>query len=733
MFNKRRIKVRGPQPSGLSINRDEAGVPNVKASSFKDALWGSGYAHAIDRGTQLLMMRILGQGRLTELLSDTEESLAIDKFFRRANWYGNLTQELNKLDVVSLSQIQSYCDGVNAGFSAGEFSLMKLLGYQAEPWKVQDIILISRMTSYLTLAQSQAEVERFFIELTQSGVSTEALAELFPIDVKRFDRELVESIQLQERIVPREVIWNQALPRMMASNNWVVAGSRTKSGRAIMANDPHLEVNRLPNVWCEQSLSWSGGSLIGMGMPGLPGVLVGRNKQVAWGVTYTFMDTVDSWVEDCKGGQYRKDGAWHDFATRREVIKRKKSADVELCYYENKHGVLEGDPAIAGHYIATRWAAADSGAASIMAALKMGDMSSAAEAMATLGKIESAWNWVIADSEDNIAYQMSGLMPKRCAGWNGFVPISGCDSNNDWQGLVDIEDLPCAYNPENGYLVTANQDLNHLGRVDPINMPMGDYRASRIEEVLASHKTHDIESMKALQMDVYSKQAGLFLDILLPLLESNGETGELYQMLKQWDHRYDLDSIGAPVFEAFYDLLRKEVFGLQRIGLGGDVIEHLSQDSGLFIDFYQNFDRILVSDKSAWYCDITRDEAYLSAFNKLKALKEPLSKKHNQSWGEVNTIALNNIVFQGKLPTFLGFDTESIPLLGGRATPHQGQVYRSAGRDTSFAPSVRLIADMGESSLHTCLAGGPSDSRFSRWYKSGLDDWRVGRYKILDS
>ncbi|WP_197482907.1 penicillin acylase family protein, partial [Oleiphilus sp. HI0128] len=230
MFNKRRIKVRGPQPSGLSINRDEAGVPHVKASSFKDALWGSGYAHAIDRGTQLLMMRILGQGRLTELLSDTEESLAIDKFFRRANWYGNLTQELNKLDVVSLSQIQSYCDGVNAGFSAGEFSLMKLLGYQAEPWKVQDIILISRMTSYLTLAQSQAEVERFFIELTQSGVSTEALAELFPIDVKRFDRELVESIQLQERIVPREVIWNQALPRMMASNNWVVAGSRTKSG-----------------------------------------------------------------------------------------------------------------------------------------------------------------------------------------------------------------------------------------------------------------------------------------------------------------------------------------------------------------------------------------------------------------------------------------------------------------------------------------------------------------------
>jgi penicillin amidase len=336
---------------------------------------------------------------------------------------------------------------------------------------------------------------------------------------------------------------------------------------------------------------------------------------------------------------------------------------------------------------------------------------------------------VIADAEDNIGYQMSGLMPKRCDGWNGFEPRAGWDSANDWLGVVDTADLPQAYNPESGFIVTANQDLNHLGKACPINMPMGNYRATRIEEVLASHQKHDLSTMTALQMDVYSKQASLFLDILFPLLEEKGEKSPCYHALTCWDHCYDLDSKGATIFEAFYRLLRKEVFGLQKMGMGKDVIDHLSNDTGLFIDFYQNFDQVLLAEDSVWYRDLSRDEAFLIAFEKLKAENLDL----NLTWGEQNTIEMNNIVFQGKLPTVLGFDTEAIPFMGGRATPHQGQVYRSAGRNTSFGPSVRLVAEMGEACLHTCLAGGPSDSRFSVWYKSGLNDWLEGRYKKLEA
>jgi len=671
------------------------------------------------------MMRILGQGRVCELLADNEDSLAIDRFFRRANWSENIDAEIEKLDQKTLSLMNSYCDGINAGLGSKKMSALKLMGYKPEPWTVVDSMLISRMVSYLTLAQSQAEVERFFIELVQGGLSTECLAELFPIDVKHFDRDMIEKVSLEERIVPNELIWNIAVPRMMASNNWVVSGSKTESGAALMANDPHLEVNRLPNVWCEQSLSWGDQYLMGMGMPGLPGVVIGRSKTLAWGATYTFMDTIDNWVEECVDGKFRRGDDWQEFTQRVEIIKRKKHPDERVIFYENMHGVLEGNPYENGFYLATRWIAAESGSRSLIGSLKMANARTAEQAMDYLGDIESAWNWVISDAEGNIAYQMSGLMPKRHENWNGFVPAPGWDSDYDWKGVVDKSLLPKRFNPKEGYIVTANQDLNHWGEVSPINMPMGDYRANRIEDVLSKSDQHSIESTKQLQMDVYSRQARMFLDVLLPILSEEGINSKAKTILEDWDCCYGFDSIGAPLFETFYEALRSEIFGISSQGVGPEVMKHLSSKTGIFIDFYDNFDKAILNSDSRWHKDKSRDEAFLAAFKKIENSFTGLR------WKEVNTVTFTNMLFQGKLPKFLGFDSREIPLLGGRATPHQGQVYESAGRKTSFAPSVRLIADLSEEHLYTCLAGGPSDNRFSRWYKSGLKNWILGNYKTL--
>lgn len=723
--NKHHIVLPNSKPANLKITRDKAGVPHISADDFSSAIWGSGFTHAIDRYTQLMVMRILGQGRLCELLSDDDESFQIDHFFKRANWYNNVDLELAKLDSESLKLCQSYCNGVNAGIATKRHSILKLLGYQPEPWTTQDTILISRMSSYLTLAQSQAEIERFFIELVQAGISNERLVELFPINLTTFDRELIESIQLQEKIVPNEIIWNKALPRMMASNNWVVSGKHTASGLPLMANDPHLEVNRLPNVWYEQSLSWSDRCLLGMSMPGLPSVIVGRSKNLAWGATYTFMDTVDSWVEECRFGQYKSDNEWHSFKTRKEVIKRKKHPHEEIVFYENNHGVLDGDPSDSGRHLATRWAAADSGAKSIMASFHMAEVDTAKKAMAYLGSIESAWNWVISDKDNNIAYQMSGSMPLRKSSWNGFTPAPGWDKSYDWQGFVPLEQLPKSYNPEEGFIVTANQDLNHLGNVDPINMPMGNYRAQRIANVLENNNQHSVKSMQALQMDVHSIQAKLFLDKLLSLLKLHNIDNKASRILELWNHAYDLESEGAPLFEAFYTALREEVFGDNGQSLGIDVIKHLTTQTGVFIDFYQNFDHVILNGKSAWYETKTQEEAFINAFKKISHQ----SKK--KTWGEVNAIPFSNMLLKNKLPAIFGFDSKPISLPGGRATPHQGQIYSSAGRKTSFAPSIRIVADMSEDSLHTCLAGGPSDNRFSPWYRSGLKDWLKGQYKVL--
>lgn len=728
LLSSKKISIFGPKPGALSIKRNISGVPVIHAQTFKDSLWGSGYAHALDRSTQLLMMRILGQGRVCELLADDEQSLHIDHFFRKAHWTDSLDAEVAKLDGETLALCQSYCDGVNAGLAHKQVSALKLLGYQAEPWRIQDCILIMRMASYLTLAQSQAEVERLFIELVQAGVASELLAELFPVEAG-FDRELLESVVLQERIVPLEVLWNLALPRMMASNNWVISGRKTASGKPIMANDPHLEINRLPNVWCEQSLNWHDGFLKGMSMPGLPGILIGRSSTFAWGVTYTFMDTIDSWVEDCKDGKFRCGSNWIPFEKRTEIIKRKKHPDHRVDVFHNKHGVLDGDPNQEGKYLATKWVAANMGAASLIASVKLAHAQNVEQAAACLAKMESAWNWVLADEQGNIAYQMSGLMPIRHPKWNGFVPVPGWDMHYDWQGIVDPLDLPRAFNPDEAYLVTANQDLNHLGHCDPINMPMGDYRARRIAQLIEQTDQHDAISSQQIQMDVYSLQADAFLAVLLPLLEQAGEQSPAYEVLKHWDRRYDLESLGALLFEDFYAALRMQVFGRSPAGLGQDVLRHLTNQTGVFIDFYQNFDKVLLDAQSAWFKQDLNQPCQQDAFR--QAFEH--AKQHYQAlpWKAVNTTIFKNLLFQGKLPGFLGFDSEPIPIIGGRATPHQGQLYVSAGRETSFGPSVRMVADLAEKTLYTCVAGGPSDNRFSPWYRNEMDSWQRGVYKKL--
>jgi penicillin amidase len=312
---------------------------------------------------------------------------------------------------------------------------------------------------------------------------------------------------------------------------------------------------------------------------------------------------------------------------------------------------------------------------------------------------------------------MSGLLPVRKKGISGFAPIEGWSSENDWQGYYEHTKLPRAYNPEEGYIITTNNNLNHLGEVAPINMPMGEYRADRIRQLIESEEKNSIESTRKIHFDTYSLEAELFMEIIRPLLPDN----ELGNLLKEWDLRYDIDSKGATLFEMIYRSLYFEVFGK---AMGIELIDFLKNQSGIFIDFYANFDRILLSEHSAWFKGRSREEIYKKAIeNALKIKPEP--------WGKINQITLTNMLLGGKFPRFMGFDKGPFPVRGGRATVHQGQVYQNAGRKTSFAPSYRLITDMAENVVHTNLAGGVSDRSFSKGYNNDFSNWMEGIYKKI--
>ncbi len=720
------------QAGSVRLTRNDHGVAHITTASLRDAHFGLGFCHARDRGLQMLLVRILGQGRACELLQDSEQMLELDRYFRRWNLGAAAAAEQSQLSERARIAVDAYCEGVNFYFSRNRLPWeLRLLGYRFEPWTAVDSGLTGKMAGLIVLAQSQADMERFIVECVQHGISRERLEELFQGKLQGLDEELLRRVKLSERLVPESLQWASSLPRLMASNNWVVSGRKTASGKPFLCNDPHLEINRLPPVWYEAVLRWQSrqGPRYAMGatFPGLVGVAIGRTPELAWGVTYAFMDCIDSWIEECRGGTYRRGNAWLPFATRKEVIRRKKHPPLELVFYENAHGVLDGNPKQAGYYLATRWSAReDAGGAALDGSCALLEARTVEVGQAALGRVSnSSWSWVLADHTGSIGYQMSGKMPIRPPGVSGLVPLPGWDPANDWKGFHAPEALPRALNPREGFIVTANHDLNHLGKVHPINLCMASYRADRITECLAADSTPlTLENMRKLQMDLYSAQAKQFLEIIRPLFsEFSGTHGAAVKCFQEWDLNYSSESKAAFQFEEFYRALICEVFGECEGAFGRPVLERVMHETCLFFDFYGNFDRVLLSEKSAWFGKRSRTDLYRAALAKAFAVPP-------KPYGETRKLRMRHLLFGGKLPLLFGFD-RMLEMPGNRATVHQGQIYRGGGRELSFAPSLRFLTDLATDEIQTTLAGGASDRPFSRWYANGLPDWIRGQPKIL--
>lgn len=716
-------------PRDLHIQRDEHGVPHLAADAQSSILWGLGYCHALDRGLQLLASRIFGQGRVCECLVSNADALEVDIFFRRLNWGGTAAAAAGELSAEATAALEAYTAGINARLRRSVPWELRLVGYAPEPWTAADTILLSRVTGFVGLAQSQGEIERLFIEMVRAGVDDARLAALFPNipeigalsggDPTLASRALLEQVRFSQRLVPDSVRWLSPVPSMIASNAWVLAPAKTRSGHAMLANDPHLEVNRLPSIWYEIVSELRGkpeSYVLAATMPGLPAPLLGRNRNLAWGATYSFMDAIDSWIEECRGGRYRRGEEFLELRRRTEVIRRKRAEPIQVTFFENEHGVLDADPSPDGYVMSTRWSASHSGARSLEATLRMWTADSVDAGMQILGQIETAWNWMLADRAGNIGYQMSGLAPKRRPGVSGFVPLPGWITGNDWRGFESASDLPRAKNPASGYLVTANEDLSHHSKLRVQNATMGAYRSERIARLLEARSDLTAEDSKAIQYDTYSIQAELFMQRLRALLPDT-EAGRL---LSGWDCRYERESKAALLFERFYAELIEIVIG--QCLLGPDVVRHLSNVTTFFSTYYANVDPILLEPPLDLCGGRGRDELYAEAFARAAEASPKLTQ---------NRLTLTHLFFAGRLPAWMGFDRGPIPLPGGRATPLQAQFYHVGKRAGCLAPSVRIIADLGADELITNIPGGPSDRRFSRWYCSGLAAWLSGDYKRL--
>ncbi len=710
--------------------RDENGVPHVRAATWLDALFGLGFMHATDRPTQLLFARSVASGRAAEEISDTPELLETDRFFRRIGLNLDLETEVRLLEDRTFTQLTAYCEGVNEGLKGSGRSLpMRAAGFQPQPWNQQSVLLIGKLLSLGGLAVSQIQNERLLIELIHAGVNDESLRELFAPRLDDVDFAMIRQIKMANPLSDEALEMITDLPRLAGSNAWAVSPKRSATGHALLAADPHLEINRLPAIWYEAVLEWDDHYVMGASLPGCPLFAVARTKRLAWGVTYMKGDTVDYFVEDCRPGgetgwQYRRGDRWHDLRLREEKLIRKGSPEITMQVYQSPQGIIEGtlDEKGEGLHLALAWSGSQQGNGTAISAWL--DVIAAENTRAAMRVARDCAQptlcWVFADADGHIGLQSCGRFPKRGGGQIGLAPIPAWDEANHWQGWIASELLPSIYDPPEGFVATANEEKNPPGLPMLVTQPLNDYRKRRISERLGELRAATIDDMQSLQYDLISLQARDLLAVFMPHLPD----GRVKTALSNWDYSYGPDSKEASLFLKLYRNVIVQVLGHEQ-GIGWRRMLYICTRAGYSMMVLAAADRMLKRDKSIWWRG--RDKGEL-----IRRAGERTENEPDQPWSSVNSFHFTDRFFgKHQVGRMLGFNSRRYPMPGNHATPFQGHVLQTATRESTFAPSYHFVTDLGTDEAWTNLPGGPSESRFSKLYKNDVARWFAGEYKRL--
>ncbi len=688
----------------------------LECKNLKDFIFHQGYYHFIDRGMQMELLRIISSGRISECLQDSEETLEIDKFMRELGIYHYSKIEAEKASNSTQQFLENYCSGVNKAIKEHRPFEFKLVSHQIEDFKPHDIIATIKIMSYMGLAQGQQDLEKIILSLINGGCDLEKVKAYFNIPTDAINEtksSLIKQLRIKNSPFSKKTKFLQLLPKIQASNNWI----SNKNGHVLMACDPHLEVNRLPCIWYEMSAKIDNKSFFGITMPGVPGFIMGKTSFLTYSFTYGFMDQIDYFIEEIRDNKVREDSQFSKLNVRKEAIKRKKHLDYDIFIKETNNGVLESDSKEKliedGFYLSTAWSVQKDGCLNTLDALKnILHSKTTKEAMNVLRNVCISCNWLIGDINGDIAYQQSGLLPKRTQ--HGLTPGLGWKTDNQWQGFIGNEQLRSTYNPESKFLVTANHDIEYgenTTGVESINSPMSAYRRDFIADQLLQEE-HTLDNFKKIQKGFISEQAKHYLNKYNHL--------KSHKYFENWNCSYDTDSRVAPLFETFYAHLIDQF--LSDHFIDKESAKDLREQTSFMADFYDFFDSLFLKEKDSIFFANKSREDYIKA-----ALDS--TNENDTRWGDINKINMNNIFFDGKLPSFFGFDRSNIEIPGNRATVSQGAVYKAHGRTTSFCPSWRFVVSLESNECQAHLPGGLSDRRFSKNYQSDISNWENFHYR----
>ncbi|MBP8291855.1 MAG: penicillin acylase family protein, partial [Caldilineaceae bacterium] len=441
------VRVDGLDGS-VEIVRDRWGVPHIFGSTDHDAFFGLGYAHAQDRLWQMEMNRRIGAGRLSEILGDA--TLSIDKFQRTMGYYRAVASDYAALSERSRATLDAYAAGVNAWLAEGhtlppEFLL---LGFEPEPWQPYDSLVWEKMMSWDLGGDYDMELLRQQLVLAVGPERTAQLLPPYPADGVDIlaGSDLVIAPDGAEALFAIDNALEQHFARggrESGSNDWVIAGARTESGLPLLADDPHLGTS-IPAIWYLAEVQGDQFHAIGSTFPGVPGIIIGHNEEIAWGVTNVGPDVQDLYAErinPADPNQYEVDGQWRDMVVVEELITVKGEEEpIRWAARSTRHGPLISDVSDTGTPLALRWTALDPGDTTMDAFLGVSYAANWEEFLdAQRAYVTPSQNFVYADGAGNIGYIAPGAIPVRVEGHNGMTPAPGWASEYEWQGYIPFD------------------------------------------------------------------------------------------------------------------------------------------------------------------------------------------------------------------------------------------------------------------------------------------------------
>jgi penicillin amidase len=771
----------------VEVLRDSYGIPQIYADNPEDLFLAQGYVHAQDRFFEMDFRRHLAAGRLSEFFGKSQ--LESDTYIRTLGWRRVAEQELALLAPSTRRYLDAYAAGVNAYMAnraasdlSLEYSVLRLQGldYTPQPWTAADSVSWLKVMAWNLGSNLDEEAERAIITGKLGAGRAASLFPRYPIDDdfapilrrgdvvgKAFDpsasrgsaRPLPAGLnvdQLRRATSALEGVAkiNRAVPRLFGSssagetgsNSWAVAGSGTVSGKAILSNDPHLPTS-IPSVFAQVGLHCRilseacSFDVSGFSMASVPGVVIGKNTKIAWGLTTSFVDAEDLYLEDVQGDTVLEGKSYVPLQVITEEIRvRGEDQPRTIRIRFSRHGPLLSDvdqrlqqvsasrtaPGTAPYAVALSWTALQPGR-TMDGVLALEQAQNFAEFRAAAALVSApSQNLIYADTAGNIGYQLAGAVPLRRKG-NGTKPSPGWDPGYGWQGTIPFAKLPYVLNPPSGFIVAANQQV--VGAQYPY--PLGStysygWRSQEIIDRLRDAPPLTMDSAEQIFYDDTIRFAAELVPILLRIKVPDPWIVEGQRTLVGWDYSASKDSAAAAYFNVvchnilkltFRDELPQELWPT-----GGD-------------RWYAVVTMLLKQTKNPWWDDVTtkdkietRDDILLAAMiNARKEITSLMARDTDQwQWGKLHKVRLQNPTLgsSGVKPIEDLFNRGSYQVSGGPTVVNAMAYDDRTGYAVTEGPAMRMLIDLGDLDASRWVnQSGVSGHAFNRNYNDQTELW----------